>query len=230
MSDDRLTILITGSNRGIGLALTQQFSERGDRVIACCRVTSSALEQLAEQKPDHISILSGIEVTHPGDVEERLIDIGVNRLDVLINNAGILVRESFDTLDAAQIERQFSVNAVAPILVTRACRNLLGEGSKVANITSRMGSIADNTSGGMYGYRMSKAALNMATASLALDLKPSGIAVACLHPGYVRTDMTNQNGLINSTESATGLIARIDDLSLKNTGGFWHCSGERLPW
>jgi len=107
---------------------------------------------------------------------------------------------------------------------------LLGSGSKIAIITSRMGSVADNTSGSMYGYRMSKAAVNMAGVSLARDLKGRGIAVALLHPGYVRTDMTGGNGFIDAPEAASGLIARIDELSLETSGGFWHSNGDPLPW
>jgi NAD(P)-dependent dehydrogenase (short-subunit alcohol dehydrogenase family) len=106
----------------------------------------------------------------------------------------------------------------------------MGQGSKIANITSRMGSIADNDSGGRYGYRASKAALNAFGKSLAVDLKPRGIAVAQLHPGYVKTRMVNFGGLISPEESARGLAERIANLTLENTGSFWHSNGEELPW
>ena len=124
----------------------------------------------------------------------------------------------------------FEVNSLGPLLITQALLGNLGEGSKVGIITSRMGSIADNDSGGSYGYRMSKAAVNAAGKSLAIDLKPRGIAVGILHPGWVRTDMTGRNGLIDANESAKGLLARMDELNLDNTGTFWHANGELLPW
>ena len=114
--------------------------------------------------------------------------------------------------------------------MVRAPLARLGEGARIGLVTSRMGSIGDNTSGGRYGYRMSKAALNMAGVSLAHDLRPRGVAVAILHPGFVRTDMTGGNGLIDPPESARGLADRLEELTLDNTGGFWHMSGEPLPW
>ena len=125
---------------------------------------------------------------------------------------------------------QFEINSLGPLRITTALLPNLKEGSKVALITSRMGSVGDNTSGGQYGYRMSKCALNIAGASLAVDLRPKGIAVALLHPGFVRTEMTGGNGLINASESAAGLLARIEELNLANSGGFWHTNGESLSW
>jgi NAD(P)-dependent dehydrogenase (short-subunit alcohol dehydrogenase family) len=122
------------------------------------------------------------------------------------------------------------VNAYGPLRVTHELAPLLRRGSKVALITSRMGSIADNTSGGMYGYRMSKAALNAAGKSLAHDLAPLGIAVAILHPGYVKTDMTGGHGSVPPDDAARDLLRRIDELNLENTGTFWHANGSVLPW
>jgi NAD(P)-dependent dehydrogenase (short-subunit alcohol dehydrogenase family) len=116
------------------------------------------------------------------------------------------------------------------LLVTQALLPNLHEGSKVGIITSRMGSIDDNDSGGSYAYRMSKSAVNAAGKSLSIDLKPRGIAVAILHPGWVRTDMTGHGGLIDADESASGLIKRMEELTLDTSGGFWHTNGERLPW
>ncbi len=147
-----------------------------------------------------------------------------------MNNAGVLSRETLDDVDSERIRLQFEVNALGPLRVTAALRPRLRRGSKVAIVTSRMGSIADNTSGSMYGYRMSKAAVNAAGKSLAMDLKPDGVAVALLHPGYVRTGMTGGNGLVDADESARGLVARIDALDLDSSGGFWHANGESLPW
>jgi NAD(P)-dependent dehydrogenase (short-subunit alcohol dehydrogenase family) len=125
---------------------------------------------------------------------------------------------------------QFRTNSLGPILVTEALMPNLQKGSKVGIVTSRMGSVTDNTSGGYYGYRMSKAAVNIAGVSLARDLADRGIAVALLHPGYVRTDMTGQEGFIDPDEAARGLIQRLDELSMTSSGGFWHTNGEALPW
>ena len=149
---------------------------------------------------------------------------------MLINNAGLLQDEQLGQIDFDSIRQQMEINAYAPLRVTEALLPNLQQGAKVALITSRMGSIADNDSGGRYGYRASKAALNAFGKSLAMDLKPKGIAVALLHPGYVKTRMVNFGGLITPEESAAGLAARIEGLSLKNTGTFWHSNGEVLPW
>ena len=137
---------------------------------------------------------------------------------------------SLDELDLESARRQFEVNALGPLRVTQSLLHALKDGAKIALVTSRMGSIADNDSGGSYGYRMSKAALNAAGVSLAKDLRERGIAVAILHPGYVRTDMTGQSGLIDVDESVAGLLGRIDGLDLENSGSFWHTNGELLPW
>jgi NAD(P)-dependent dehydrogenase (short-subunit alcohol dehydrogenase family) len=128
------------------------------------------------------------------------------------------------------MEQQYRVNALGPLRVTAALLANLAAGSKVGIITSRMGSIEDNTSGASYGYRMSKAAVNMAGVSLANDLRDRSVAVALLHPGYVMTDMTGGKGLISAEQSASGLIQRMDELDMTTSGGFWHAQGERLPW
>ena len=140
-------------------------------------------------------------------------------------------RVSLANLDFESIRRQFEVNAIAPLRLTSALLPNLASGSKVVLMTSRMGSINDNTSGGSYGYRMSKVALSMAGKSLAHDLRPQGIAVTILHPGLVKTRMTgfSDSGITTET-SVTGLLARIEELNLNNTGTFWHANGEILPW
>lgn len=218
------TICITGANRGIGLEMATQLTRRGDTITAICRTSSRHLEALG------VEVVEGIDVTADSGIG-RLIDALDGRtIDVLINNAGILSDESLEDLDIDRIEGQFRVNALGPLRVTAALRPNFGAGSKVVIVTSRMGSIEDNTSGGRYGYRMSKAAVNMAGRSLAHDLQPNGIAVAILHPGYVRTDMTGHRGLVDASESAAGLIKRIDELSLETSGSFRHANGERLPW
>jgi NAD(P)-dependent dehydrogenase (short-subunit alcohol dehydrogenase family) len=218
------TVLITGANRGIGLELARLSAARGDRVLAVCRSSSPSLAGL------NVEIHDGVDVTDSASLAKLDAELGDTKIDTLINNAGILVRTSLDDLDWDAIRRQFEVNAMAPLRVVAALRGRLGEGSKIAIVTSRMGSIADNDSGGSYGYRMSKAAVNMAGVSLAHDLRPAGVAVALLHPGWVKTEMTGQTGNITAQESATGLLARIDHLTLETSGGFWHENGERLPW
>jgi len=211
-------IAITGANRGIGLALASQLSDEHE-VHALCRTPSTALQKLS------VTIYAGVDVQDPSTYPTSLPS-----LDILINNAGILRRDSIEQLDISDIQAQFTVNALGPLLMTKSLLPKLSNGSKVIIITSRMGSITDNTSGRMYGYRMSKAAVNMVGKSLTLDLAPQGIAVALLHPGYVRTDMTGGNGYISTTESAQGLIRQIERLKIENTGSFWHCNGEELPW
>lgn len=218
------TVVVTGANRGIGLELVRQYRDRGDTVVAACRKRSKGLEK------QDVEVVEGVEVTDDKAVTKLVKAVGKREVDVLVNCAGVLSDESLGTLDFDRIRQQFEVNSLGPLRVTAALRPKLAEGSKVAIITSRMGSIDDNTSGGRYGYRMSKAAVNMAGRSLAHDLKDAGIAVAILHPGFVRTDMTGNQGLVDPPESAAGLIARIDELTLETSGGFWHANGERLPW
>ena len=218
------TVCITGANRGIGFELSRQYHERGDHVVAVCRSGSTELEAAGAE------VLSGIDVADSAAVNQLAEQLEGRRIDILINNAGILSDESLDDLDFDRMRRQFEVNSLGPLRVTAALRNNLGRGSKVAIVTSRMGSIEDNTSGGRYGYRMSKAAVNMAGRSLARDLEKNGVAVAILHPGFVRTDMTDHQGLVDAPESAAGLMARIDQLSMESSGSFWHANGEELPW
>jgi NAD(P)-dependent dehydrogenase (short-subunit alcohol dehydrogenase family) len=218
------TIVITGANRGIGLELCKQLRARGDEVIASCRAASEALRQTG------VRIEEGIDVSDDAVVEELRRRLAGVTIDALINNAGILCAETLDDLDWDRIRRQFEVNSLGPLRATTGVLPMLREGSKVIIVTSRMGSIADNTSGSRYGYRMSKAAVNMAGVSLARDLEPRGIAVGIVHPGYVRTEMTGQRGLIDPPEAAAGIIARMDALDLASSGGFWHQNGEELPW
>ena len=217
------TVVITGANRGIGLELCRQMAARGDDVRAVCRRASDELRAL------DVAIHEGVDVTDDAALARLAQALGTERIDTLVNNAGILSRQSLDDLDTAAIRAQFEVNALAPLRVTRALLPALHEGAKVAIVTSRMGSIGDNTSGGHYGYRMSKAAANIAGASLACDLRERGIAVILLHPGMVATQMTGGRG-IPAEEAARGLIARIVELSLENTGAFRHANGEPLPW
>lgn len=223
-----MNVLITGANRGIGLAMTQQLSEQQITVWAACRKASEQLQSLASQYD--VKIIEGVDVTSSESAKRISQQLGDTKLDVLIQNAGILNRESIDHADPDSIQQQFSVNAVAPLMLTIALRPHLKEGSKIALITSRMGSMTDNGSGSYYGYRMSKAALNAAGVSLARDLEPEGIAVALLHPGFVQTDMVNHAGDISAETAAERLIQRINELDMTNTGSFWHSNGELLPF
>ncbi len=218
------TWVITGANRGIGLALCREVGQRGDRVIAACRRAS------AELQAPGIRVESGVDVASDESVSGFARRIAGERVDVLVHNAGVLTTESLDDLDLDRIRRQIEVNAIGALRVTRALLPAIPSGGKIGIITSLMGSMGDNGSGGHYGYRMSKAALNAAGVSLAHDLAPRGIAVAILHPGFVRTGMTGMRGNLDTPESARGIIARIDELSVQTTGRFTRATGEELPW
>ncbi len=221
------TVLITGANRGIGLALAQQFTARGDRAIAVCRQSSPALDATTA------TVEAGVDVSDDAAVEALATRLADERIDTLVLNAGILGQESLGAIDAAGFEsmrRQFEVNALGPLRVAQALRDRMAEGGKIGIITSRMGSVADNGSGGYYGYRASKAAVNAIGKSLALDLESRGIAVVLLHPGYVATDMVGGNGDVSPAQAASQLIARLDALTLAQSGSFQHANGSALPW
>ena len=219
------TFLITGSNRGIGLELCNQIIKRGDEVIATCRKASKELINLGVRIEENIDISCEDSIIN---LNEKLS--GIN-LDCLIHNAGIYEFNSFEDLDKESVLRQFEVNALSPILMTKFLMPLLKRSSKIAFITSRMGSIGDNSSGSSYGYRMSKVALTMAAKSLSIDLLKKEIYVAILHPGLVSTRMTSFTRFgITTEESAIGILKLIDSLNKKNSGTFWHTNGEVLPW
>ncbi len=217
--------LVTGANRGIGYEFCKQLHERGETVIATCRAAAPELEDLG------IQVESDVDICSDDSVSALAQRLGDTALDVLINNAGIAQRVTLEQLDFSSMREQFEVNALGPLRLTQALLPNLRAGSKIAIITSRMASIADNTSGSSYGYRMSKVALSMAGKSLSHDLKSKGIAVAILHPGLVQTRMTGftANGISPET-AVSGLLERIEQLNLDNTGTFWHANGEILPW
>ena len=220
------SFLVTGANRGIGLELCRQLCARDEEVFAVCRTTSPELAAL------DATVYDGVDVTDAEAVAKLGLELDCIDLDHLIMNAGLYERAGFDELGEPAFEdmrRMFEVNAIAPLRLVHALVDCLYEGSKVALITSLMGSMGDNGSGGSYGYRMSKAALNAAGVSLARDLAPRGIAVGLLHPGMVATDMTGGQG-ISVEESAAGLLARIAELDPENTGKLWHQDGRELPW
>jgi NAD(P)-dependent dehydrogenase (short-subunit alcohol dehydrogenase family) len=225
-------VVITGANRGIGLELAKHYRNLDYTVIGICRESSEELDDLADMVISDIDVRSPESVAMVADVLAQTLinsDSG-QQIDVLINNAGVFLNETLEEMDFDSIETQLEINAVAPLRVTHAFQSMLWEGSKVAMITSRMGSVSDNGSGAYYGYRASKAALNAIGKSLAIDLKPKGVAVALLHPGFVQTRMVGFNGDITPAQAAAGLAQRIEELDLENTGSFWHSNGELLPW
>jgi NAD(P)-dependent dehydrogenase (short-subunit alcohol dehydrogenase family) len=195
------TVLVTGANRGIGLQLCSQFAARGDDVIAVCRETTHQLSAL------DVRVIDSIDVGSGAAVETLRQELDGQPIDILVNNAGILLRDAFGDIDYDLMIEHYRINTLGPLRVTEALADNLHEGSKVAIVSSRVGSIEDNGSGGNYGYRASKAAVNMIGTNLKHELLPRGIAVGILHPGLVATDMTSGSGI-----------------------GFWHAEGYALPW
>lgn len=221
------TVLVTGANRGIGLALAQAYASRGDAVIAACRASSPELEASGAR------VEAGVDVTDDASLRALSARLGDTAIDVLVCNAGVLGDERFGALDAAAFDgmrRQYEVNALGPLRTIEALAGHLRAGAKVGIVTSRMGSMADNGSGGHYGYRASKAAVNAIGVSLAHELAPRGVSVFLLHPGYVVTDMTGGRGEVVPAQSAAGLIERLDSLGPGQSGTFWHANGTPLPW
>jgi NAD(P)-dependent dehydrogenase (short-subunit alcohol dehydrogenase family) len=219
------TAVITGANRGIGLALLRRLKQ-DYRIIAVCRSSAPALEA------EGVDIIDDTDVASASGIDNLRRRLSGVSIDLLINNAGVLRPSSLATIEDEidDWRRQYEVNALAPLRVTSALSDRLEEGARVVIITSRMGSISDNSSGGAYAYRMSKAAVNSAAVSLAHEFRPRQIAVGLFHPGYVRTDMTGGSGLVDADEAAAGLIERIEELAMATSGAFRHANGDALPW
>lgn len=217
--------IVVGANRGIGLEITRKLVERGDEVIATSRKPSSELSEI-----DCKDVVIGVDVTSGKSLEALTRAAGAQAVEEIWLVAGIMLRNTLDDLDAKGMVDQFRVNAMGPLLTVSSLRRNLSRGTKIGILTSRMGSIADNDSGGAYGYRMSKSAVNAAGKSLALDLKDEGVAVALFHPGWVKTDMTGGTGHVTAAESAAGLIEQMAVLSMATSGSFVHANGEKLPW
>lgn len=217
-------VLITGAARGIGYEFARQYKERGDTVIAVCRKPTDQLTALG------VEVIQNIDVSNEKDLITLKQKLEDRTIDILVNNAGIFTNETLEAMDFAAIQKQLEVNTLGPLRVTCALLSNLHKGSKLGIVSSRMGSVEDNTSGGYYGYRASKAAVNSIGKSLSVDLEAQGIAVAILHPGFVRTDMTGGAGEINPDQSARGLIKILDKLNISSTGRFWHTNGSSLPW
>lgn len=219
-----LTVVVTGASRGIGLSFCRLYQALGYSVYALCRNESSELSALG------VNVIDGVDVSTPAGIQRMVSQLKGITIDILINNAGVLRNEVLGSIDQESIREQFEVNALAPLMVTEALIEQLSGSAKIALITSRMGSVADNGSGGRYGYRMSKAALNIAGVSLARDLEPRGVSVAILHPGLVGTEMIGGYGDITPDQAAERLAQRIEELNAANSGTFWHSNGEVLPW
>jgi NAD(P)-dependent dehydrogenase (short-subunit alcohol dehydrogenase family) len=223
-----LTHIVTGANRGIGLELVRRLAARGDEVIATARRPDAADALRATG-----ARVEALDVADDASVARLAANLGDTAVDVLVNNAGQGVgRSALGSLDMDELRRLFEVNALGPLKVTRALLPMLRRGNRklIANITSRMGSIADNTSGGSYAYRTSKTALNMIHKSLSLDLAAEGFTCVVLHPGWVRTDMGGAGAPLSVGDSVAGMLRVLDELSPSDNGRFLAFDGEELPW
>jgi NAD(P)-dependent dehydrogenase (short-subunit alcohol dehydrogenase family) len=229
MSNANHQVLITGANRGIGLEFTKQYAADGWRVIACCRNPKMANElQALAAKNSNIRAL-GLNVGNFAQIDALAAQLKDESIDVLINNAGIYAHNDNSESDWAE---SFKINTMAPLKVAQAFKHHIASSQlkKLATLSSKMGSMDDNTSGGSYIYRSSKTAVNMVMKSLSIDLKSAGISVVTLHPGWVQTDMGGPNGLINVVTSVSGLRSVIAHLNLENTGKFIAYDGKEIAW
>lgn len=222
------SVCIIGSNRGIGLALVIEYVSQGWTVHAVCRTPSPDLVALSQQS-ENIHITSSIDVTKAEDIKRLCQSLPTDCTEV-IHNAGILRGDTVGNAHDDEILEQFTVNTLAPLNTLRALKSHLTQLHKVGIITSRMGSIGDCSRSGMLGYRISKAAVNMVGKNLANAWLSNDFMLLLLHPGYVRTDMTGGNGLINSDESARGLFELMRNKGPEDSGTFWHTDGSELPW
>ena len=226
---DKSTVLITGANRGIGLALAKQFSKQGFNVIATARTPAQASELKA--LPVQVEQLDIAQADSVAKLATKLKGRGI---DMLINNAGISGHSSqrFEDLDIEQLTKVFNVNSLGALRVTQALLpNLLLENTRiVASLSSRMGSIADNTRGCCYGYRASKSALNSVSKTLAIEFADRDFTFVTLHPGWVKTDMTSDAATYTPRQSAEKLYTVITGLDQQSNGQFYDLLGNRLPW
>ena len=228
------TVLITGTNRGIGLEFVKQFLAREDTVLATCRDMGSATE-LRQLKNDTSKLhIFELDVSSQKSMEDLTLQLAGHAIDIFINNAGVYgPRDStFGKVSANEWAKVLQVNAKAPMILTQLLIDNLRDGSdkKLLYITSKMGSIDDNKGGGSYVYRSSKAALNAVVKSISIDLRDSGFSVAVLHPGWVQTDMGGPNALIDVTTSVSKMIDVIDNLNFHNSGSFFNYDGGIIPW
>lgn len=226
------TVLITGTNRGLGLEFVKQYAAEGWRVLACSRQPDAAIE-LKDLAKQHQNVeIFALDVADFAQIDALANQLKNERIDLLINNAGVYPSSSFGNINYEDWTAAFKVNSMAPLKMVEAFITQISGSSlkKVATLSSKMGSLDDNTSGGSYLYRSSKTAVNMAMKSLAIDLRPKGISVVTLHPGWVQTDMGGPNGLIDAPTSVSGLRKVIANLSLQNSGKFIAYDGKEVPW
>lgn len=232
MSNSSHQVLITGSNRGIGLEFVNQYANEGWSVIACCRDPHSAhdLQALAKQH-QNIEIIA-LDVGNFAQIDALALQLKDQKIDVLINNAGVYPASHLGDIDFDEWTTAFKINSMAPFKMIEAFTPHVAASQlkKIATLSSKMGSIDDNTSGGSYIYRTSKVAANMVMKSVSIDLKPYGISVVTLHPGWVQTDMGGHNALINTQTSVLGLRRVIAHLSLANSGKFIAFDGQEIAW
>ncbi len=226
------TVLITGANRGLGLEFATQYANDGWHVLACCRDPESASElQTLRNTYSNVQIF-GLDVGNFDQIDALALQLKNQPIDVLINNAGVYPPSSFGDSNYEKWALAFKVNAMASLKMAEAFVQHIAKSQlkKMATLSSKMGSVDDNTSGESYIYRSSKTAVNMVMKSLSIDLKPYGISVVTLHPGWVQTDMGGPNGLIDAQTSVAGLREVINQLSLDNSGQFIAFDGKAIAW
>jgi NAD(P)-dependent dehydrogenase (short-subunit alcohol dehydrogenase family) len=228
MAETAMTVLITGANRGIGLEMARQLEARGMNVIGTARKPAEAEALKAAG-----ARVEQLDVTDAQSIAALARTLKGVKIDMLVNNAGIAghIAGSFEETDFAQIDQTFAVNTLGPMRVTQALLPNLeaGQHKTVIHISSRMGSIAQN-SGGYYGYRASKTALNMMNSSLALELGPRGFTCVVMHPGWVKTDMGGEGADITPEESVKGLLDVFAGLTPEDNGKFYNYQGQEIPW
>ena len=228
------TILITGANRGIGLELTEQFAEDGWQVLACCRNPADAEQLQALTKRDLAIELNALDVTNYEQMAALADQLGNRPIDILLSNAGIYGSKGvgFGEVDAQEWRQVLEVNTIAPLMLVQTFVEQVAASQQklVAVISSKVGSIADNSSGGSYIYRSSKTAVNQVVKSLSIDLAGRDITVISLHPGWVKTDMGGRNAEISTDESVSGLKSILQSAGLAQSGQFIEFNGSSIPW
>jgi NAD(P)-dependent dehydrogenase (short-subunit alcohol dehydrogenase family) len=226
------TVLITGANRGIGLEFTKQYAADGWQVLACCRHPQSAMALQALAQSHHNIKIYGLDVADFAQIDALALQLKLESIDLLINNAGVYPSSSFGDVDYDAFAAGFKINSMAPLKMSEAFVQHVTRSQlkQIATLSSKMGSIDDNGSGDSYSYRASKCAVNMVMKSLSIDLKPYGISVVTLHPGWVQTDMGGSNAMINTETSVTGMRQVIANTNLGSTGRFMAYDNKEIAW